>query len=102
VKTLKSWAFSGLCFFSSTKVTLMVRNDKCMLSKTNFLNCFNIIKCSSEENCISEKRNEVPLEKINLQIERNEILCGGQLREKYCRQKKKKKKKSYVGVIRDK
>jgi hypothetical protein len=39
-------------------------------------------KCSSEENCIPEKRNEVPLEKINLQIERNEILCGGQYREK--------------------
>jgi hypothetical protein len=82
VKTLKSWAFSGLCFFSSTKVTLIVLNDKCMLSKTNFLNGFKIIKCSSEENCISEERNEVPLEKINLQIERNEILCGGQFREK--------------------
>jgi hypothetical protein len=48
----------------------MVLNDKCMVSKTNFLNAFKIIKCSSEENCISEKRNEVPLEKINLQIER--------------------------------
>ncbi len=48
-----------------------------------FLNGFKIIKCSSEENCtISERRNEVPLGKINLQIERNEIYCGGQFREK--------------------
>jgi hypothetical protein len=43
--------------------------------KMNFLNGFKITKCFSEENCISEERKEVPLEKINLQIERNEIYC---------------------------
>ncbi len=66
--------------------------------QTNFLNGFKIIKCSSKENSISEERNEVPLEKINLKIERNEIFLWRTIQIKIELSLKRNQKKSYVSA----